>query len=137
GQGDAEKRAAFYTKDIGRSASELRPEITASSPGWTEADIEGKIDALGKVSREAVISVFLQGGDTGNMMPLLASITVPSLLILADLDNGSIIPAPLWDEARSMLPSHSSAVQIDGSTHNIHRGSFDAFMQAVNDFLSK
>ena len=137
GQGEAEKRAAFYTKDIGRSAAELRPEIIATSPGWTEVDIEGKVDAMGKVSREAVISVFHQGSTTGNMLPLLAQLTMPTLLMRADPANGSIIPDPLWDEARHMLPSHSSAVQIDGSTHNIHRGSFEAFMQAVNDFLSK
>ncbi len=52
GSGDPEERAIPYTRDIGRPADELRAESAASSPGWTEADIEGKIDALHKVSRE-------------------------------------------------------------------------------------
>jgi pimeloyl-ACP methyl ester carboxylesterase len=62
GRGDPEERAAPYTRDIGRPAQELRAEIAASSPGWTEADIEGKIDALHKVTREAVVSVFSEAG---------------------------------------------------------------------------
>ena len=135
GQGDAAKRAIPYTKDIGRPADELRPELIANSPGWTEADIEGKLDALSKVSREGVISVFEQAGQMGNLLPLLARLTAPTLLLRADPDDGTTLPGPLWDEAQSYLPAHSKAVQIDGATHNIHRHKFDAFMQAVNDFL--
>ncbi len=135
GQGDAEKRAVPYTKDIGRPADELRPELVANSPGWMEADIEGKLDAMSKVSREAVVSVFDQAGQMGNLLPLLARLTAPTLLLRADPDNGTTLPGPLWDEAQSYLPAHSKAVQIDGATHNIHRHMFDAFMQVVNDFL--
>src|SRR5215471_7516010 len=40
GKGDAETRAATYTRDIGRPAQELRVEIAAENPGWTDADIE-------------------------------------------------------------------------------------------------
>jgi len=135
GRGDAEKRAIPYTKDIGRPADELRPELVANSPGWTDADIEGKLDAMSKVSREGVISVFEQAGQMGNLLPLLARLTTPTLLLRADPDNGTTLPGPLWDEAQSYLPAHSKAVQIDGATHNIHRHKFDAFMRVVNEFL--
>jgi len=60
-QSHAHPGAAPYTRDIGRPVEALRAEIVASSPGWTEADIEGKIDALHKVSREAVVSVKEEG----------------------------------------------------------------------------
>src|SRR2546421_7763253 len=83
GRGNAEGRGDFYTRDIGRPAGELRTEIAASSPGWTAADIEGKIDALQKVTREAVISVFTEAGQAGDLLPLLAKIAVPTLLIRA------------------------------------------------------
>ncbi|HEY4383377.1 MAG TPA: alpha/beta hydrolase, partial [Ktedonobacteraceae bacterium] len=59
----------------------------------------------------------------------------PTLLLRADPDRGTTLPGATWDEARGYLPSHSQAVQIDGATHNIHRNKFDAFMQAINDFL--
>lgn len=83
GLGDPEKRATDFVKDIGRPPQELRPEITANNPGWTSADIEGKIDALQKVTREAVISVFADAGLEGDILPLLARIATPTLLIRA------------------------------------------------------
>jgi pimeloyl-ACP methyl ester carboxylesterase len=136
GRGSAEKRAALYTQDIGRPAAELHPELIAQNPEWSEADIEAKIDALSKVSREAVISVFEQGTQMGNMLPLLSRLTAPTLLLRADPNNGSIIPDFAWDDAQKYLPSHSKALQIDEATHNIHRNKFDAFMQVINDFLN-
>ena len=59
---------APYARDIGRPVEALRTEIAASSPGWTEADIEGKIDELHKVSREAVVSVFSEAGQMGELL---------------------------------------------------------------------
>ena len=137
GQGDAEKRAAAYTKDIGRPAAELRPEITASSPGWTEADIEGKIEALQKVSHEAVVSVFAEAGQGGEVLPLLAKIASPTLLIRADAALGTTMDDAAWERAKQYLPGHSRAIEITGATHNIHRGTFPAFMHVVDEFLSQ
>jgi pimeloyl-ACP methyl ester carboxylesterase len=135
GQGDVEKRAASYTKDIGRPAQELRPEIAASNPGWTEADIEGKIDAMQKVTREAVISVFAEATPSGSILPLLAKITAPTLLVRADAALGTTLDSAAWEQAKHYLSNQSQAVQIDRATHNIHRSKFDEFMQAVNAFL--
>ena len=137
GRGNLEERTAFYTKDIGRPPEVLRPEITASSPGWTEADIEGKIDALQRVTREAVVSVFAEAGQTGELLPLLARIATPTLLIRADRDLGTTLNGTAWEQARGYLPTHSHAVQIDGATHNVHRSKFEEFMQVVNNFLDK
>jgi N-formylmaleamate deformylase len=137
GQGDVEVRAAAYTRDIGRPAQEVRPEIVANNPGWTEADIEGKIEALQQVSREAVISVFAEAGQAGEILPSLAKMAAPTLLIRADTTLGTTLDDAAWARARQYLPSHSRAVEITGATHNVHRSSFPAFMQAVNEFLSQ
>ncbi|MFL5702880.1 MAG: alpha/beta fold hydrolase [Ktedonobacteraceae bacterium] len=137
GHGDAEKRAANYTRDIGRPADELRPEIAADNPGWTEADIEGKIDALHKVTREAVVSVFAQAEQEDDLLPLLAKIAAPTLLIRADPALGTILDDAAWEQAQQYLPAYSRAVQINGATHNVHRGKFNEFMQVVNNFLSQ
>jgi N-formylmaleamate deformylase len=137
GRGDPEERAANYTRDIGRPAHELRVEIAASSPGWTEADIEGKIDALHKVTREAVVSVFSEAGRAGDLLPLLAKIAVPTLLIRADSALGTTLDDAAWEQAKQYLPEHSRAVQITGATHNVHRSKFNEFMQAVNNFPSQ
>jgi N-formylmaleamate deformylase len=130
------ERIAFYTRDIGRPADELRREITADNPGWTAADIEGKIDALHNVTREAVTSVFAQAAQEGELLPLLASIATPVLLLRADTALETTLNDDDWQQAREYLPASGRAVQIDGATHNIHRSKFDEFMQAVNDFLA-
>src|SRR5215467_2387103 len=127
GRGNAEERVVSYTKDIGRPADELRVEITAANPGWTEADIEGKIDALHKVTREAVLSVFAEAGAAGDILPLLANINAPSLLVRADAALGTTLDNVAWERAKEYLPAHSHAVQIDGATHNVHRSMFDAY----------
>jgi pimeloyl-ACP methyl ester carboxylesterase len=137
GRGDPKARAANYTRDIGRPAHELRAEIAASSPGWTEADIEGKIDALHKVSREAVINIFSEAGQAGDLLPLLADIAAPTLLIRADAALGTTLDEAAWEQAKQYLPTHSRAVQVNGASHNVHRSAFDAFMQVVNDFLGR
>ena len=137
GTGNVEERAAPYTRDIGRPADELRPEIIASSPGWTEADIEGKIDAMQKVSREAVVSVFAEAGEAGDLLSFLAKIAVPTLLIRADPVLGTTLGDAAWERAKQNLPAQSRSIQIDGATHNIHRSKFVEFMQVVNDFLGK
>lgn len=134
-EGEPEKRAEYYVKDIGKSPEVLRPEITADNPGWTSADIEGKIDAMQKVTREAVISVFADAGREGNILPFLARITAPTLLIRADEQLGTTLNAVNWERARQFLPAHSRAVEIPGATHNVHRSKFPEFMQVVNEFL--
>lgn len=134
-QGNTESRITLDTKDIGRPAAELRPELIAANPEWTEADIEGKVDALSKVSRDAANDIFEQAGQMGNLLPLFSRLTVPTLMMRADPERGSIISGAYWDEVHGYLPASSLAVQIDGATHNIHRSKFDAFMQAVNAFL--
>ena len=135
GRGDPKDRVAFYTRDIGRPAHELRAELTVDNPGWTEADIEGKIDALHKVTREAVNSVFAEVGEEGDLLPLLSKIYAPTLLIRADASLGTTLDEAAWEQAKQYLSGHSRAVQINGATHNVHRSKFDAFMQVVNDFL--
>jgi len=136
GRGNAEARAANYTKDIGRPADELRKEITISSPGWTDADIEGKIDALHHVTKGAVISIFSQAGEVGPVLPLLAKIVTPTLLIRAD-PHLTVIDNVSWEQAKQSLPIQSRATEIEGASHNIHRSTFDAFMRVVNAFLEQ
>ncbi|HYB00606.1 MAG TPA: alpha/beta hydrolase [Ktedonobacteraceae bacterium] len=137
GLSGSEESAIFYTKDIGRPADELRAEITADNPGWTQVDVEGKIDALHKVTREAVMSVYAEAGEEGDLLPLLAQIVAPTLLLRADASLNTTLDEAAWERAKQYLSANSRAVQIDGAAHNIHRSKFDAFMQAVNDFLSR
>ena len=137
GRGDLEQRSIAFTRDIGRPPNELRTELTLTSPGWTQADIEGKIEALQKVSREAVLNVFIDAGQQGELLPLLDKITTPTLLIRADPALGSTLDEAAWERAKWYLSERSRAIQIDGASHNIHRSKFEEFMQVVDEFLER
>ncbi|GAC1374210.1 MAG: alpha/beta fold hydrolase [Ktedonobacteraceae bacterium] len=137
GLGNIEERSVVFTRDIGRPANELRIEIATTSPGWTEADITGKVDALQKVSREAVINILKESAQQGRLLPLLTRIAAPTLLIRADPNMDTTMNEEAWEEAKRYLSEHSRAVQIDGAAHNIHRSKFDEFMRVVDDFLAQ
>lgn len=134
GHGDPLVHAQAYTKDIGRPAEELRREIIIQNPEWTPEDIEGKIEALQDVSREAVISVFKEAA-TGSLIPELRNIPARTLLLGADPQNGSVIHPRDWAEAAEILTPPSHALRIEGAPHGIHRTTFTQFMQAVDAFL--
>jgi pimeloyl-ACP methyl ester carboxylesterase len=102
--GDSES-LAFYTKDIGRPPEELRAEITRDNPSWSEADVEGKIEALQQVTQEALESIFADAEREGELLPLLARIAVPTLLIRADAGLGTLLDDAAWEEARRYLPA--------------------------------
>jgi pimeloyl-ACP methyl ester carboxylesterase len=135
GQSNAEEHAVPYTRNLGRSAQTLHTEIATSNPGWTEADIEGQIEGLRKVTKEVLVNIFAEATPSGSILPLLAKIAAPTLLIRADATLGTTLNDVAWEQAKQYLPTQSRFVQIDGATHNIHRSKFDEFMQVVNDFL--
>ncbi len=131
----SEDRTISYTRDIGRPAQELRIEIAATNPGWTSADVEGKIDALQKVTREAVISVFADGSQAGELLPRLTQIHAPTLLIRAGRNQDTTLDDKAWELAQQYLPPRSRAVELPGASHNIHRSRFNEFMRVVDEFL--
>jgi N-formylmaleamate deformylase len=135
GRGDPEVLATPFTEDIGRPAQELRAELRANNPSWAEADIEGKLDALSKVSRESVVSVFAEAAQMGSLLSLFAKLTAPTLLLRADPALRTTLDEAAWEQARYSLPPNSRAIQLDGASHNIHRDAFEVFMQIVNNFL--
>jgi pimeloyl-ACP methyl ester carboxylesterase len=83
------------------------------------------------------MSVFSEVGEEGDLLPLLAHIVAPTLLIRADASLGTTLDEASWEQAKRYLSTNSRAVQINGATHNVHRSKFDEFMQAVNSFLSQ
>ncbi|GHO88501.1 alpha/beta fold hydrolase [Dictyobacter formicarum] len=136
GHGDPEQRAARFTADIGVPADVLRASLIANNPGWTEEDIEGKLDAASKVSKEAVVSVFADTEKEGDLLPLLSRLTAPTLVVRADRELGSTLNDNAWAFVQAQLTAPSMAVEIEGASHNIHRTSFTEFMRTVDAFLN-
>jgi pimeloyl-ACP methyl ester carboxylesterase len=116
---------------LGRDEAEQRVRSTAA-PGWTEEDIQGKIDASVKTSRSAVQSVFEENG-AWEVTDQLARVRVPTLLVRAEVERGGIVGEATLAALRAN-PS-IQVVTIPNADHNIHRGEFDAFMSCIEPFI--
>jgi pimeloyl-ACP methyl ester carboxylesterase len=124
----------MYTSSVGLSPAEADARVRANvAPGWTEADIAGKIDASVKGSPSSVRAVFEENGPW-NVAERLAELRVPTLLVRAEVANGGIV-----GEATVALAQRNPQIEVvtvPGADHNIHRGQFDTFMAHVEPFLA-
>ena len=129
------RRRDGYAASVGLSPQAAAAQVRASvPPGWTEADVVGKIDAVVKASPDAVRAVF-DSNPAWALHDLLPRLACPTLLLRAPLANGGIVD----DEAVSLAESNPNVrvVTVPNADHNIHRGQFDAFMAQVEAFLAE
>jgi pimeloyl-ACP methyl ester carboxylesterase len=137
GPGGPERRqqtAQNYVSSVGldRDETERRVRATAA-PGWIEEDIQGKIDAAVKTSPASVQAVFDENG-AWDVTESLVRVRVPTLLVRAETELGGIVGESVLEAIRAQ--PLIQVVTIPRADHNIHRGDFDAFMAAVEDFLA-
>jgi pimeloyl-ACP methyl ester carboxylesterase len=134
---DPERRARVvqgYLNSVGISAEEAEARARPNAAlGWTDADIAGKVDASVKGSRAAVQAVFDENG-SWNVAERLSELTMPTLMVRAEVENGGIV-APQTLELARQNP-RIEIVTVPDADHNIHRGKFDAFMAIVEPFLA-
>ena len=136
GGGPPERRQQVvqdFIASVGLSRDEAEQYVRASvAPGWTEQDIQGKIDSSIKTSRASVQSVFDENG-AWNATDNLVRVRVPTLIVRAEVELGGIVPEPVLTAVRSN--PLIEVVTIPQADHNIHRGQFEAFMAAVEPFF--
>lgn len=135
---DSAERAArrdAYAATVGLTPEAASAQVLANpAPGWTDADLVGKIDAVVKASPDAVRAVFDANGDWA-LHDLLQRLTCPTLLLRAPLARGGIVD----DEATALAEAnpHVRVVTVQQADHNIHRGQYEAFMREVEPFLAE
>jgi N-formylmaleamate deformylase len=134
-QQNSEEVTRARIEGITQPVDELRSELAADHPYLTEDQIERRIAALRDVIPEAIRSINEQWGKTGELVPLLAQIPAPTLLMRADAMLGSTLDDILWKQARQYLPAQSRAIEMKGANHSIHWSQFDAFMQHLSAFI--
>ena len=135
GSSEEEGEVLAAISSINRPASEWRSEIAANYPHMSEDEIESRIEAFRQVTPEALRSIYAQEGQMGDLVPLLAKIPAPTLLLRADAALGSALDDTQWQQAQQYLPPSSLAVEIAGATHTIHWSKFDEFMQQIYRFI--
>jgi pimeloyl-ACP methyl ester carboxylesterase len=136
GGGPPERRqqtAQNYIGSVGLSRAETEQRVRASATsGWTEADIQGKIDAAVKTSPASVQAVFDENG-AWDATDNLLRVRMPTLLVRAEVERGGIVVETVLEAIRGNL--RIEVVTIPGADHNIHRGQYDAFMTKVVPFV--
>ncbi len=123
-----------YVGSVGLTRTETEQRVRASAtPGWTEADIQGKIDAAVKTSPASVKAVFDENG-AWDATENLVLVRVPTFLVRAEVERGGIVGETVLEAIRSN-PLISVAT-IPEADHNIHRGQYEAFMAKVVPFIT-
>jgi pimeloyl-ACP methyl ester carboxylesterase len=126
--------AQNYVSSVGLDRDETARRVRATAaPGWTEEDIQGKIDAAVKTSPASVQAVFDENG-AWDVTDALVRVRVPTLLVRAETQLGGIVGESVLEAIRAQ--PLIQVVTIPRADHNIHRGEFDAFMAATSASLT-
>ncbi|HEX5416479.1 MAG TPA: alpha/beta hydrolase, partial [Chloroflexota bacterium] len=103
---------------------ELIAHIRAERPSWSEEEYGPWADS--KLRLSAKFGGAMRFPERPHWSELLPSLRVPTLLITADPDKGSIVTAEAAAEAESLSPRLKS-VHLAGAGHNIRREQYAAF----------
>ncbi|RDI50742.1 alpha/beta fold hydrolase [Nocardia mexicana] len=120
---------------VGAAPEEIREFVSERHRSWHPVDLDTFIYGLTQVDSTTVRAVSAEGASQGPLLPLLAELTVPTLLLRADPRQLTILNDTDWVRARDLLPVRAGAVQIADAAHDIHRTAFDEFVRAVEEFL--
>ena len=106
------------------------------SPTYADAEIIPWVDSKRRLSRD-----FLRTMESGAMtlettVDTLRQAPVPVLLIIGDRDAGAIVSEQIAADAAAGMPN-LQVVHLAGANHDIRRARFDAYLEALRDFLDR
>lgn len=102
---------------------------------WHPADRASVLDGLRTADPDIAASVVHDGAPAGPLLPLLAHLTTPTLLLRADPHCGGLLTDTHWNLINHLLPTHSTAHHLPDTPHDIHRGNYPTFMHHLHHFL--
>lgn len=91
---------------------------------WADAKTQVTLNAIGVLQADPV-----------PLEEIIPKISCPALLIWGDTGMGAVQEEKTAHQIQNMNPN-IQIVQISGAGHDVHRDKFDAFLQAVKDFLA-
>lgn len=119
-----------YTAGLGIPPSQATlDQMAAANPRWHPCDVWWRANAHFWARRAAVEGFFYANAAIDYALRL-AQIHVPTSVILGDAQFGGIWQADQIARVAQIAPRAQVEV-IEGSTHNLHRDSFDRFMASV------
>ena len=117
----------------GQSLEEVMVQTRAEHPGWADRVVHHWTEGKKQLDWN-----FFTTQDTswGNWQEVARAITVPTLLITADVDLGGIITPEIAMKAVELNPKIHVA-HIPGAGHHVRFGKYDEYMAAVKAFLKE
>ena len=116
------------------SADDMRETLLTLHPDWHELDRETMVEGWLQAGAEVARGVVAEAGASGALLPLLAQVATPTLVLRADAGRGTLLSDDDWRSTKRLLGESSAAVELAGSTHEVHRSRFEYFLAAVRKF---
>ncbi len=118
------------------SPGDMLETLVVSHPDWDPADRASMVEGWRQASAPVAAGLVAEAARSGPLLPLLASVTAPALLLRADARCGTLLPETDWHAAKRLLGERSEAVEIGGATHEVHRSRFEDFLSVVRVFAA-
>ena len=115
----------------GVEAEPTADELAEEFPRWHRRDCEAKARALRQIDRETVVGTIMQN-ETCDYRDAVARLTVPTLVVGADGD--ALVDRSLGSALAGSNP-HVEYVVVPGSSHVIHRDSYEPLRTLLGGFL--
>ena len=102
---------------------------------WHPIDRESLLENACGADMDIYLSAINDGASAGPLLPLLARLEVPALVLRGNPQRGGILNGRGWQLVQQYLPESSIAYELANSGHEVHRGDYPAFMRLVEKFL--
>jgi pimeloyl-ACP methyl ester carboxylesterase len=109
--------------------------VALTCRSWDPIDRESLLEDVCGTDMDIYLSTVNDGAKAGPLLPLLARLEVPALVLRGNPRRGSMVSDRDWQLLRQYLPEHVIAHEIANVGHEVHRGDYPAFMRLVEDFL--
>ena len=106
------------------------------SPTYPDVEIVPWVDSKRSLSRDFLRTMASGVVTMETSLDTLRQATAPVLLIIGDRDAGAIVSEQIAAEAAASMPN-LQVVHLAGANHDIRRARFDAYMEALRDFLDR
>jgi pimeloyl-ACP methyl ester carboxylesterase len=112
----------------------LAEEVRIANPGWDERDVAGAVQGIADCRIEPIIEAIGRGVALADPAEaLVAAITTPALLLLADEERSGLAGASRR-ATKASLPAGSRTVEL-ATGHSIHRDAPETYLATALDWL--
>ncbi|WP_435192685.1 alpha/beta fold hydrolase [Nonomuraea sp. bgisy094] len=102
---------------------------------WHVVDRRSLLENVYSADPDVYLSTIDDGAAAGPLLPLLGRLAEPALVLRGSPGRGGMLSDVDWQLALKHLPHGSSANDVAGCGHEIHRGDHATFMRLVTGFL--